>query len=184
MRDAAVRTRVLLLAAVLALAFGGLTARLGWLMIVKHGELTALAERQYSRTVVLPALRGPILDRRGAPLATSTATESLFVQPRSVGDPVRVATRLAPILGQPEREVHAALTSARPFVWLRRKLPPTMADQVRALREPGLGFLPESLRLYPNRELAAHVVGFEGAEGGLEGVERADRKSTRLNSSH
>ena len=48
-----------------------------------------------------------------------------------------------------------------------------MAEQVRALREPGLGFLPESLRLYPNRELAAHVVGFEGAEGGLEGVERA-----------
>ena len=173
MRDAAVRTRVLLLAAVLTLAFGGLTARLGWLMIVKRGELTALAERQYSRTVVLPALRGPILDRRGAPLATSTGTESLFVQPRSVGDPVRVAARLAPILGQPEREVHAALTSARPFVWLRRKLPPAMGDQVRALREPGLGFLPESLRLYPNRELAAHVVGFEGAEGGLEGVERA-----------
>jgi cell division protein FtsI (penicillin-binding protein 3) len=172
-RDAAVRTRVLLLAAVLALAFGGLTARLGWLMVVKRGELTVLAERQYSRTVVLPALRGPILDRRGAPLARSTATESLFVQPRSVGDPVRVSARLAPVLGQPEREVHATLTSARPFVWLRRKLPPTMAEQVRALREPGLGFLPESLRLYPNRELAAHVVGFEGAEGGLEGVERA-----------
>jgi cell division protein FtsI (penicillin-binding protein 3) len=172
-RDAAVRTRVLLLAAVLALAFGGLTARLGWLMVVKRGELTMLAERQYSRTVVLPALRGPILDRRGAPLATSTATESLFVQPRSVGDPVRVSARLAPVLGLPEREVHAALTSTRPFVWLRRKLPPAMAEQVRALREPGLGFLPESLRLYPNRELAAHVVGFEGAEGGLEGVERA-----------
>ena len=173
MKDTAVRTRVLLLAAVLALVFGGLTSRLAWLMIVKHGDLTALAERQYSRTVVLPALRGPILDRRGTPLATSTATESLFVQPRSVGDPVRVAARLAPVLGVPEREVHAALTSARPFVWLRRKLPPTMAEQVRALREPGLGFLPESLRLYPNRELAAHVVGFEGAEGGLEGVERA-----------
>ena len=173
MRDVAVRTRVLLLAAILALAFGGLTGRLAWLMIVKRGELTQIAERQYSRTVVLPALRGPILDRRGAPLATSTATESLFVQPRSVGDPVRVAARLAPVLGLPEREVHAALTSARPFVWLRRKLPPPMAEQVRALREPGLGFLPESLRLYPNRELAAHVVGFEGAEGGLEGVERA-----------
>ena len=75
MRDVAVRTRVLLLAAILALAFGGLTGRLAWLMIVKRGELTQIAERQYSRTVVLPALRGPILDRRGAPLATSTATE-------------------------------------------------------------------------------------------------------------
>src|SRR5207249_9341090 len=101
------------------------------------------------------------------------------------------------------------LTSARPFVWLRRKLPPTVTEQIRTLREPGLGFLPEPLRLYPNRELGAHVLGFEGAEGGLEGVERAfngelagvpgkaivgrdalgrevtsDRKSTRLNSSH
>lgn len=173
MKDPAVRTRVLLLAAVLALAFGGLTARLGWLMVVKHGDLAQIAERQYSRTVVLYAPRGPIVDRQGGALATSTATESLFVQPRSVGDPVRVAARLAPILGQPESEVHAALTGTRSFVWLRRKLPPTVAEHVRALREPGLGFLPEPLRLYPNRELAAHVLGFEGAEGGLEGIERA-----------
>ena len=173
MKDAAVRTRVLVLAAIFALAFGGLTGRLAWLMIVKHGELSQLAERQYSRTVVLRAQRGPIVDRRGAALATSTATESLFVQPRSVGDPVRIAARLAPVIGLSEPEVHAALTSARPFVWLRRKLPPTIAEQVRTLREPGLGFLPEPLRLYPNRELAAHVVGFEGVEGGLEGIERA-----------
>jgi len=170
---AAVRTRVLLLAAILALAFGGLTARLGWLMVVKHGELAQLAERQYSRTMILYAQRGPIVDRQGGALATSAATESLFVQPRSVGDPVRVAARLAPILGQSEHELHAALTGQRSFVWLRRKLPPSVSEQVRALREPGLGFLPEPLRLYPNRELAAHVLGFEGAEGGLEGIERA-----------
>jgi cell division protein FtsI (penicillin-binding protein 3) len=172
-KDPAVRTRVLLLAAILALAFGGLTARLGWLMVVKHGELAQLAERQYSRTMILYAQRGPIVDRQGGALATSAATESLFVQPRGVGDPVRVASRLAPILSQPESELHAALTGQRSFVWLRRKLPPTVAEQVRALREPGLGFLPEPLRLYPNRELAAHVLGFEGAEGGLEGIERA-----------
>jgi cell division protein FtsI (penicillin-binding protein 3) len=172
-KDPAVRTRVLLLAAILAVAFGGLTARLGWLMVVKRGELAQLAERQYSRTMILYAQRGPIVDRQGGALATSTATESLFVQPRSVGDPVRVAARLAPILGQSESELHAALTGQRSFVWLRRKLPPTVAEQVRALREPGLGFLPEPLRLYPNRELAAHVLGFEGADGGLEGIERA-----------
>src|SRR5438445_1500875 len=142
-------------------------------VVVKHGELAQIAERQYSRTVVLYAPRGPIVDRQGGALATSTATESLFVQPRSVGDPVRVAARLAPILGQPASEVHAALTGSRAFVWLRRKLPPSVAERVKALREPGLGFLPEPLRLYPNRELAAHVLGFEGAEGGLEGIERA-----------
>ena len=61
----ALRTRVLILAALLAVAFVGLTSRLGWLMIVKHAELAALAERQYSRTVTLHGARGPILDRHG-----------------------------------------------------------------------------------------------------------------------
>jgi cell division protein FtsI (penicillin-binding protein 3) len=168
-----IRPRVLVLAGLLALAFTGIVGRLGWLQIVRHADLAALAERQYSRTVVLQAQRGPIVDRQGAALATSSPAESLFAQPRAVGDPVRVAARLAPLLDAPESELHALLTSGKPFVWLRRRLPPATAAAVKGLREPGLGFLPEPLRLYPNRELAAHVLGFEGVDGGLEGIERA-----------
>ena len=173
MKIAGLRTRVLIVAALLAVAFGGLTARLAHLQIVRHSELTALAARQYSRTVVLPSQRGPIVDRHGAALATSGPADSLFAQPRSLGDPVRVAARLAPILETPEAELHAAFVSGRPFVWLRRRVPPALSAQVRALREPGLDLVPEPMRLYPNRELAAHVVGFVGVDGGLEGVERA-----------
>jgi cell division protein FtsI (penicillin-binding protein 3) len=169
----ALRARVLIVATVLVVAFTGVTCRLAWLMIVKHGELAQMAERQYSRTVVLHATRGPIVDRQGAPLATSTPAESLFAQPRAVGDPVRVAARLAPILDVSKREIHAALTSSRSFVWLKRKLAPSDAARVRELGEPGLGFLDEPMRLYPNRELAAQVLGFEGVDGGLEGIERA-----------
>jgi cell division protein FtsI (penicillin-binding protein 3) len=166
------RTRVLVLAAVLAAAFVGLTGRLAHLQIYRHAELAQMAERQYLRTVVLPARRGPIVDRHGAALATSTPAESLFAQPRFAGDPVRAAERLAPLLGVSARELHATLTGTRSFVWLRRKLPPAQVAEVLALREPGFGFIPEPMRLYPNRELAAHVIGFEGADGGLEGVER------------
>jgi cell division protein FtsI (penicillin-binding protein 3) len=167
------RIRVLVLAALLAAAFGGVAARLAHLQLVRHAELTALAERQYSRTIVLHPKRGPIVDRQGVPLAVSSPASSLFVQPRHVGDPVRVAERLAPVLQMPVAEVHTALVSTRPFVWLRRRLPPAVVEQVQALREPGLGLVEEPLRLYPNRELASHVVGFEGVDGGLEGVERA-----------
>ena len=78
------RTRVLVLAGVLALAFTGVLGRLGWLQIVRHADLAALAERQYSRTVLLPAQRGPIVDRQGVALATSSPAESLFAQPRAV----------------------------------------------------------------------------------------------------
>src|SRR6266566_4226760 len=172
-RVTGLRTRVLLLAAAIVVAFGGVTARLGQLQIVRYRELSGLAERQYSRSVALQAQRGPIVDRNGAPLAASSPTESLFAQPRAVGDPVRVAVRLAPIVKVPEEELHAALVSERPFVWLKRRLPPAVAASVRELREPGLSLVPEPLRLYPNRELAAHVVGFEGTDGGLEGIERA-----------
>ena len=170
------RARALILAAIFAVAFGGVSVRLAWLQIVRHAELSQLAERQYSRTVVLPAQRGAIVDRNGAPLATSTSAESLFAQPRTVGDPVRAAARLARLLQVRERELHALLTSEKSFVWIRRKLPPAVAAEVKALREPGLGLMAEPLRLYPNRELAAHVIGFEGADGGLEGVERAFEK--------
>ena len=173
MRIPGLRTRVLVVAAILAVAFGGLTARLANLQIIRHTELTALAARQHSRTVVLPAQRGPIVDRHGARLATSGPADSLFAQPRSVGDPVRVAARLAPILEMPEAELHAALVGGRPFVWLRRRVAPAVSAQIKALREPGLDLVPEPMRLYPNRELAAHVIGFVGVDGGLEGVERA-----------
>src|SRR5207247_1076782 len=117
LKHPAFRTRVLMLAAVLAVAFGCLTARLGWLQLVRHAELSAIAERQYSRTTVIHAQRGPIVDRRGAALATSASSESLFAQPRGLGDPVRVAERLSPILAMPAGEIHTMLTSARPFVW-------------------------------------------------------------------
>ncbi len=173
MSIAGVRARVLVLAALLAVAFGSVTARLLWLQVLRHDDLAALADRQYSRTVVLHAGRGPIVDRHGVVLATSGPAESLFAQPRHVGDAARVAARLAPLLDLPAAELRAALTGARSFVWLKRRVPPAVAARVRALREPGLGLVPEPLRLYPNRELAAHVIGFEGVDGGLEGVERA-----------
>ncbi|MBI2206167.1 MAG: transpeptidase family protein [Candidatus Rokubacteria bacterium] len=163
---------MVVLAAILAVAFGSVAARLAWLQLVRHGELSAMAERQYSRTVVLHANRGPIVDRNGAPLATSIAAESLFAQPKQLGDPVRAAERLGPLLDMPPGEIHAALVSGKSFVWLKRRLEPAVAARIKELREPGLGFIPEPLRLYPNRELAAHIVGFEGVDGGLEGVER------------
>src|SRR5207237_10587799 len=111
----------------------GVLGRRGRLQIVRHADLAALAERQYSRTVVLQAQRGPIVDRQGAALATSSPAESLFAQPRVMGDPVRVAARLAPLLGVPESEIHAQLTGGRPVVLLRRQPPPATAPPLTAL---------------------------------------------------
>jgi cell division protein FtsI (penicillin-binding protein 3) len=171
---AGLRRRTLILAGVLACAFLGVLVRLAYLQVVMREEYSRLAESQHAKTIPLRPMRGPIVDRRGQPLAVSAAAETLFALPARIDDPSRLARELAPILGEPARDIRKRLDSSRRLVFVKRKLPPAVAGAVRRLGHPGLGFVEESLRLYPHRELAAHAVGFEGMDGrGLAGVEQA-----------
>ena len=173
-RTGSLRTRTLIVAGIFAVGFLGLLGRLGYLQVLKHDEYLRLAESQHAKAVALRPKRGPILDRHGQVLAVSSGAETLYALPHRIDDAGRLARRLAPLLGEPSAEVARRFDSAKRFVFVKRRLPPPTAQAVRDLKEPALGFLEESLRLYPNRELAAHVVGFEGAEGkGLGGIEQA-----------
>ncbi len=168
------RTRALVLTGVLFAVHVAVVVRLGHLQLVRGEELTRFAERQYSKTLALTSKRGPIADRNGLVLAVSSGVESVFADPRRISDPRAVAERLAPWLGERAADLAERLAADRPFVWLKRKLPPAAVQPIRALGLPGIGVLPESLRFYPNRELAAHVIGFEGVDDrGLEGIELA-----------
>ena len=168
------RLRALIVAGLLACAFLGLLGRLAYLQVVKHEDYLRIADSQHAKTIPLRPKRGPIFDRGGQVLAVSSATESLFALPARVEDRAALAGRLAPILREPADEIAKRLASPKRFVFVKRKLPPPVVQAIRDLKEPALGFLDESLRLYPNRELAAHVVGFEGVDGrGLAGIEQA-----------
>jgi cell division protein FtsI (penicillin-binding protein 3) len=172
-RTEGLRSRALIFAACLALAFLGLLGRLAYLQILKHDEYSRLAESQHAKTVPLRPKRGPILDRTGQALAVSSRADTLYVTPAKVEDAGRLAARLAPILGEPARDVARKLTASKKFAPVRRRLTPDVARAVRGLRDPSLTLVEDSLRLYPNRELAAQLIGFEGAEGrGLAGMEQ------------
>src|SRR5229473_513532 len=167
------RTRTLIFAACLALAFLGLLGRLAYLQVWKHDEYARLAENQHAKTVPLRPKRGPIVDRAGQALAVSSRADTLYVTPAKVEDAPRLAARLAPILGEPARDIARKLTLSKKFAPVRRRLTPDMVRAVRDLRDPSLTLVEDSLRLYPNRELAAQLIGFEGAEGkGLAGMEQ------------
>ena len=173
LRTEGLRSRALVFAACLALAFLGLLGRLTYLQILKHDEYSRLAESQHAKTVPLRPKRGPILDRSGQVLAVSSRADTLYVTPAKVEDAGRLAARLAPILGEPARDLTRKLTASKKFAPVRRRLTPDMARAVRELRDPSLTLVDDSLRLYPNRELAAQLIGFEGAEGrGLAGMEQ------------
>jgi cell division protein FtsI (penicillin-binding protein 3) len=172
------RRRALVLTGCLLLILGAIVVRLGYLQILRHDELARLAERQYSKTIPLRPERGQILDRHGYALAVSAPVESVFALPARLSDRASVAATLAPYLGERPRDIEQRLASDRPFVWLKVKIPPVSAEAIRSLRLPGIGTVPEALRFYPSRELAAHVLGFVGRDDrGLEGIELANDKT-------
>ncbi|MBK8481734.1 MAG: penicillin-binding protein [Proteobacteria bacterium] len=168
---------------VLALLIGfGLVLRRSFQLQVRDGaRLKELALQQYLKHIELPARRGPIFDRHGAPLAVSVEVDSVCANPRQVGAAAReVATRLAPLLELGRADLLARLRSRRFFVWLKRRVTPQLAERVRALRIPGVFLQRESRRFYPNGALAGALLGFSGVDGrGLEGVERSLDRSLR-----
>ena len=173
-RAADLRNRTLIFAALLGCDFLGLLGRLGYLQVLKHDEYSRLAESQQAKTIPLKPGRGSIFDRHGQALAVSSKVESLYALTARIEDRDGLAARLAPILGEPAREIGRRLDPSKRWVFVKRKLPPDVIQAVRDVEEPALGFVAEGLRLYPNRELAAHAIGFEGIDGkGLAGVEQS-----------
>jgi cell division protein FtsI (penicillin-binding protein 3) len=121
----------------------------------------------------ISASRADITDRNGNILATNFLTHALYIQTRDVVDAPMVAQKLAEIF--PEHNADTLLrrmTDGRRFMWVRRTLSPEQMQMVHEIGDPGLLFGAREMRLYPNGNLAAHVLG--GASFGNEGVSSAE----------
>jgi cell division protein FtsI (penicillin-binding protein 3) len=179
------RVRIALCGVAFAALFGAVARRAFRLQVGDESErLRAMAEEQYLREIELPPRRGRILDRNGAELASTADVDSIYCNPRRLHDPRDAALRLARILGLDRKDLTVKLGQKRFFAWVKRKVMPEEVDAVKALGLPGMGFVREPRRFYPNRMLAATVMGYSGADGkGLDGVELALDKSLRGQSS-
>ena len=147
--------------------------------------------KQYETSIPLTPKRGAILDRMGSELAVSISTKSIYVQPAKLKDPRKAADVLAPRVGRSSQELKKLFEKEKGFVWVRRQMQSTAAEEaVREVKEAmaalepggrgkashvdGVGAIDESKRFYPNRELAASLLGFTNRDCvGIEGVELA-----------
>ncbi len=181
-----IRARLTLCAAVFFLLFAAVMGRAVQLEVLEAGRLGSMARDQDWRTLDLTPRRGPILDARGLPLALSIETESIFLDPNSARAPrkdaqdarplsARDVRRLARALHLSVGEIKRKLALDRSFVWLERRLPTAEAEAALALHLKGVGSIKEYRRYYPQKQLAAHVLGMVGIDGsGLAGVELAE----------
>src|SRR5262249_40175948 len=154
--------RLSLLVLCVLLWFLAIIGRLTYVQIFQHAHFAQLANEQQQTVVEVGAKRGVILDRDRYELAVSVTVPSVYAIPRNIPDAEipTVAARLAAALGLEasavERRLSAASTKA--FVWIKRKLSEDEAQRVKALDLPGVAFVHEDQRAYPNGPLASQVI--------------------------
>jgi cell division protein FtsI (penicillin-binding protein 3) len=137
-----------------------------------HPELRQDMRHVASDTVA--ADRPDILDRNGAILATDIKVTSIFAEPRRIidrDDAIDQLTSIFPDLDP--QQLRSKLNSRKGFVWVKRAVTPKQQQDVYHLGLPGIGFMQENKRVYPNGPIAAHVLGFANLDGaGISGLEK------------
>jgi cell division protein FtsI (penicillin-binding protein 3) len=118
--------------------------------------------------------RPDILDRNGQILATDVKTPSLFAEPRKIIDVDEAVELLTAVLPDLDAsEVRERLSSKRGFVWLKREITPQQQDEIHRLGIPGVGFLTENKRVYPNGPVISHEIGHVNIDNqGIAGIEK------------
>jgi cell division protein FtsI (penicillin-binding protein 3) len=166
------RARLLLL--LLLAGFAALLGRSLYLQAFRTDFLQQKGESRYSRLLEIPATRGRIVDRHGEVLAMSTPVKSIWAIPEDARLTPTQARRLAALLDLDVRELTHKLAGERDFVYIKRQIAPDVAEQVAALKLPGIHEQREYRRYYPAGDAIAHVLGFTGVDdAGQEGIELA-----------
>jgi cell division protein FtsI (penicillin-binding protein 3) len=139
----------------------------------------ALASNSHSvhRVVSSDAIataRPDILDRNGEVLATDVRVPSLYAEPRrliDVDEAVELLTADLPDLDA--TELRERLSSKHSFVWLKRDITPEQQRDIYRQGLPGIGFLNENKRDYPNGAEVSHLIGHVDIDNeGIAGMEK------------
>jgi cell division protein FtsI (penicillin-binding protein 3) len=168
------RQRIGALGALLGGLFLLAALRLTLLVLIDGPRLASMARSEHTSELALAAVRGPIVDRNGRPLALSVETRSVYARPRRLLESTNATerARLAETLGLAPAALEARLSRKSPFIWLARHLKPQLARGLDELGFEGVGTATEYQRFYPERDLAQAVVGMAGVDGqGLSGIE-------------
>jgi cell division protein FtsI/penicillin-binding protein 2 len=170
-----IERRIGLLFAGFLLCFLVIVGRAFWLQGVQGGALASEATSQQTEDVVVPGLRGSLLDRSGNELAASENAVTIFATPYQVKNPPQAAAKLAPILELDKGEVLESLTADNGFSYIAHKVSLEQAGRVERLKLAGIGEQPDTRRTYPQGEMAGQVIGAVGSDNqGLTGLEAGE----------
>jgi len=163
-------SRLVLVLGIFAFAFTVLAVRLINLSMLGDDP----SRLNVAATVNVVPPRPDIFDRNGEMMATDITVASLYADARKIIDVDEASDAIGAILS----DVNAAalrkkLATKRAFVWIRREVTPKQKASIYNLGLPGLYFVDETRRVYPNGRAAAHVLGYVDIDNkGIAGIEK------------
>ena len=156
----------------------GLIIRMIDLAVVERHFLQDQGNARSLRVINESAFRGMITDRNGYPLAISASVFSIWMNPKEFTTNQPLIHSLANLLGMKSKDIQTLLqrnkNKNREFIYLKREVPPPIANEIKSLKIPGVYLQQDYKRFYPEGEVAAHVLGFTNIDDrGQEGLELA-----------
>ena len=169
-RGRKVKARIGLAIAVFVLIYGVIGTRLVLFAMApdSHGGRRGVAPERMAAT------RPDIVDRNNLILATDINAPSLYAEPRKILDVDEAVELLTAVLPDLDAtELRDRLASRKGFVWLKREISAKQAQEIRRLGIPGIGFMPENRRVYPNKAEVSHIIGYVNVDNqGQAGIEK------------
>lgn len=172
----AINIRLALVAAFFVLLATVMCGRLVYLHIVEREFLQGQGDARSVRAEMINAHRGMIRDFAGKPLAISTPVTSLWVNPKELLTEADQIPMAATLLDVPVEKFRQRMVDNKnkTFVYLRRHMPPEVAERILDEKIKGIHGQREYQRYYPAGEIASHIVGFTNIDDeGQEGIELA-----------
>jgi cell division protein FtsI (penicillin-binding protein 3) len=155
--------------------YGAIGGRLLQLGLKPEDHETVRSSTKNNISIARPA----IVDRNGEMMASDIRTVSIFAEPHKIVDRDEAAELLNAVFPEMTgRELRDKLSPRRGggrtrFAWIKREVTPQQWAQVHRLGIPGIGSIPENKRVYPNGNVAAHVLGFADIDNvGIAGIEK------------
>jgi len=164
--------RIIFVGFLFGIFFAVIGAKAVYLQVFQGPWLSHAAAKQYEKSSISRERRGTIYDSRHREIAVSIDVKSIGAFSSKIKDVRATAQDLARIFNSRRSTLSKRLASGRQFVWIKRQVTPREAEAVKNLKLEGIEFITELNRYYPNRTLAAQLLGFTGVDGyGLEGIE-------------
>lgn len=153
------------------------------LQVVNNRFLQNQGQMRHVSTVKVSAYRGKIFDRKGDVLAISTPVQSVWVNPQQFSVTESGQYRqLAQLLGLTEKQLQLKTNpdTGRKFVYLQRRVSPSIAEEIKEMQLSGVNFGREFKRFYPLCEVTSHLLGFNNIDDiGQEGLELLYEKNLK-----